>query len=107
MTHERPVIFEVEPAQVASTWPVMQQLRPHLDLEKIGSTNASRSRRRRFTLPRGSTFQRERKRRSVARRPNLETGADERFAIQFDHVPPSAHGIVVLVEAMTKTAFHR
>jgi GNAT superfamily N-acetyltransferase len=34
MTHEHPVIFEVEPAQVASTWPVMQQLRPHLDLEK-------------------------------------------------------------------------
>jgi GNAT superfamily N-acetyltransferase len=28
------VIFEVEPAQVASTWPVMHQLRPHLDLEQ-------------------------------------------------------------------------
>jgi GNAT superfamily N-acetyltransferase len=26
-----PVIFEVEPAQTASTWPVMRQLRPHLD----------------------------------------------------------------------------
>lgn len=26
-----PVVFEVEPAQTASTWPVMRQLRPHLD----------------------------------------------------------------------------
>ena len=30
----KPVTFEVEPAQTASTWPVMQQLRPHLNLEK-------------------------------------------------------------------------
>jgi len=29
-----PVLFEVEPAQTASTWPVMHQLRPHLDLEQ-------------------------------------------------------------------------
>jgi len=28
------VIHEVEPTQVASTWPVMHQLRPHLDLEQ-------------------------------------------------------------------------
>ena len=34
MKQEQPVIFEVEPAQVASTWPVMRQLRPHLDLEQ-------------------------------------------------------------------------
>jgi GNAT superfamily N-acetyltransferase len=27
-------IFEVEPAQTATTWPVMHQLRPHLDLEQ-------------------------------------------------------------------------
>lgn len=33
MPHGDPLIFEVEPAQVASTWPVMHQLRPHLDLE--------------------------------------------------------------------------
>ena len=33
-------IFEVEPAQVASTWPVMRQLRPHLDLEQYVATVA-------------------------------------------------------------------
>jgi len=34
MPHGDPVILEVEPAQVASTWPVMHQLRPHLDLDQ-------------------------------------------------------------------------
>ena len=34
MPHGDAAIFEVEPAQVASTWPVMRQLRPHLDLEQ-------------------------------------------------------------------------
>ena len=34
MKQEQPVIFEVEPAQVALTWPVMRQLRPPLDLEQ-------------------------------------------------------------------------
>lgn len=29
-----PAIFEVEPALTASTWPVMRQLRPHLDEER-------------------------------------------------------------------------
>ena len=29
-----PTVFEVAPSQTASTWPVMQQLRPHLDLER-------------------------------------------------------------------------
>lgn len=27
-------IYEVEPTQTATTWPVMHQLRPHLDLEQ-------------------------------------------------------------------------
>lgn len=27
-------VYEVEPAQTATTWPVMHQLRPHLDLEQ-------------------------------------------------------------------------
>lgn len=31
MTTTDPVVFEVEPSQTASTWPVMRQLRPHLD----------------------------------------------------------------------------
>jgi GNAT superfamily N-acetyltransferase len=34
MQNSKPVIFEVEPAQVQSTWPVMHQLRPHLDLDQ-------------------------------------------------------------------------
>ena len=34
MPHGDPAIFEVEPADTASTWPVMSQLRPHLDLAK-------------------------------------------------------------------------
>jgi len=34
------VIAEVEPAQVASTWPVMKQLRPHLDLDRYRSVVA-------------------------------------------------------------------
>lgn len=34
MPHADPVLFEVEPAQVATTWPVMHQLRPHLDLDQ-------------------------------------------------------------------------
>src|SRR5436190_17651998 len=29
-----PTIFEVDHSQVASTWPVMRQLRPHLDLQQ-------------------------------------------------------------------------
>jgi GNAT superfamily N-acetyltransferase len=29
-----PVIVEIAPEQTASTWPVMRQLRPHLDLEQ-------------------------------------------------------------------------
>lgn len=31
MPPAEPVVFEVVPAQTASTWPVMRQLRPHLD----------------------------------------------------------------------------
>jgi GNAT superfamily N-acetyltransferase len=34
MPHADPVIFEVDHSQVASTWSVMRQLRPHLDLEQ-------------------------------------------------------------------------
>ena len=34
MTSIEPVVFEVEPSQTVATWPVMRQLRPHLDEEK-------------------------------------------------------------------------
>ena len=40
MPHGNPAIFEVEPLQVASTWPVMRQLRPHLALEQYVATVA-------------------------------------------------------------------
>src|SRR3954468_5507733 len=30
----KPIVFEVESAHIGTTWPVMRQLRPHLDEEK-------------------------------------------------------------------------
>jgi GNAT superfamily N-acetyltransferase len=34
MSHSEAVVIEIAPNQTAATWPVMRQLRPHLDLEQ-------------------------------------------------------------------------